>query len=292
MIEKKLRIGIPKGSLQDYTIKLFAKAGYSIKDSGRSYFPEIDDPEIECTLIRAQEIPKYVEEGFIDCGLCGQDWIRENRASVEEVASLEYGKQSKGKVRWVLAVPENSKIKTVKDLEGKVISTELVNATKEYLRENGVKARVEFSWGATEVKPPALADAIVEITETGESLKRNNLKIIAELFESTTKFIANKKAWKDKWKQKKMKRLTLLLRGALEAEGMVGLKMNAKTDQLAEIIGLLPALQKPTISELTDKGWVAIEVIVKETIVREIIPRLIERGAKGIVEYPLNKVIP
>lgn len=291
MEDKKLKIGIPKGSLQETTLRLFEKAGYKIRVSARSYFPVVDDDEIEAVLFRAQEMSRYVEDGFIDCGLTGNDWIEENGSSVERVAELVYAKQSMKPVKWVLAVPEGSDIKSVKDLEGKKIATELVNVTKKYLAENNVKAEVEFSWGATEIKPSMGMDAIVEVTETGSSLRANNLRIVDTLCESTSRFIANNEAWKDPWKKEKMERMVLLLKGAILAEGKVGLKMNAKKDSIGKIIELLPALNTPTVSQLFDEAWVDIDTIIDEKDVRELIPELIKAGAKGIIEYPLNKVI-
>jgi len=288
----KIKLGIPKGSLQDATAQLFKKAGFNIQFSSRSYFPDIDDPEIECMLIRAQEMSRYIEEGVLDCGLTGNDWILENKSNVKEVANLEYAKTGSGKVRWVLAAPNNSNINSVKDLKGKRIATEAVNLTKEYLKKNKVRAKVEFSWGATEVKPPKLADAIVEITETGSSLRANNLKIIDTLLESTTKFIANKNAWKDKEKKKKIQDVALLLKGAIDAQQKVGLMVNVEKKNLNTVLAILPALQKPTVSTLSDKNWVDINTIVDEKIVRDLIPKLKQAGASGIVEYPLNKVIP
>jgi len=288
----KLRLGLPKGSLQDSTFKLFNKAGYRVQVSSRSYYPSIDDADIECILVRAQEMARYVDNGVIDVGLTGKDWILEQGADVEEIAELRYAKGGLNPVRWVVAVPEDSKIKTLKHLNGKRIATELVGYTKRYLRSKGVKAEVEFSWGATEVKPPQLADAIVELTETGSSLKANKLRIIDVMLESTTRIIANKKAWKDAWKRKKIDNMTMLLQGALAAEEKVGLKMNAPKANLKEICGLLPSMHAPTISNQTDPEWVSLEVILDEKLARNLIPRLKRRGASGIVEYPLNKVIP
>ncbi|HLC95748.1 MAG TPA: ATP phosphoribosyltransferase [Candidatus Nanoarchaeia archaeon] len=287
-----IKLGIPKGSLQDSTVKLFKKAGFSIDINGRSYFPEIDDPQIACMLIRAQEMSRYVEEGVLDCGLTGKDWIEENSSDVIEVADLVYAKRGLGKVKWVLAAPENSNIRSVKDLQGKRIATEAVNLTKKYLKKNKVDAKVEFSWGATEVKPPTLADAIVEITETGSSLRANNLKIIDTLLESTTRLIANKGSWKDAAKQKKIKNIAMLLQGAINAEEKVGLMMNVRKKDLDKVLKALPALQKPTISELSDPSWVDVNTIIDEKVVRDLIPQLKDAGASGIVEYPLNKVIP
>jgi len=288
---KKLKLGIPKGSLQEATLNLFKKAGFNIVINERSCKPFIDDEEIECLLIRAQEIPKYVEHGVLDLGLSGKDWILETNAKIEEITDLIYAKQGLGKVKLVLAVSENSNIKSVKDLKGKRIATELVNITKKYLKENKVKAEVEFSWGATEVKVPELVDAIVELTETGSSLRANHLKVIETILESNTKLIANKKAMKDLWKKKKIEDIALLLTGALNAEGKVGLKMNLEKKNLDRTLSILPALKSPTISELVDKNWLALEIIVEEKIVRELIPQLKKFGAKGIVEYPLNKIV-
>jgi len=288
---KKLKLGIPKGSLQESTIKMLEKAGFKVKAEERSYFPSIDDPEIECMLIRAQEMSRYVEDGALDAGITGKDWIMENKSEVVEVADLIYAKRGLGKVKWVLAVPNDSKINSVKDLEGKRIATEAVNLTKDYLKMNNVNAIVEFSWGATEVKPPRLADAIVEITETGSSLRANNLRIVETIIESTTKFIANKSSWSDKWKKDKIKQIAMLLQGAINAEEKVGIMMNVKKDNLEKILKVLPALQKPTIAELSDKQWVDITTIIDEKLVRELIPKLKKAGAQGIVEFPLNKII-
>ncbi len=287
----KLTLGLPKGSLQESTLKMFKKAGFNISVGSRSYFPSIDDEEIECMLIRAQEIGKYVEQGVLDCGLTGKDWIMETHSDVAEVADLIYAKQGLRPVRWVLAAPEDSDIKSVKDLQGKRIATEVVNLTQDYLKKHGVKAEVEFSWGATEAKVPALVDAIVEITETGSSLRANKLKIVETILESTTKFIANKAAWKDDWKKQKMENILTLLKGALAAEEKVGLKMNIHKEKLNQVLPLLPSLRNPTISGLTDTNWVALEIIIEEKVVRELIPRLRRFGAEGIVEYPLNKII-
>jgi ATP phosphoribosyltransferase len=287
----KLKLGIPKGSLQDSTIQLFRKAGYEISVSSRSYFPSIDDDDMECMLIRAQEMARYVEDGILDAGLTGRDWILENDADVLEVADLIYAKQTFGKVRWVLAVPEKSAFRSVKDLEGKVIATELVGVTKRYLEKNGVKAKVEFSWGATEVKPPVLADAIVEVTETGSSLRANGLRIVETMLESNTKFIANRQAWLDDWKRNKIETLVMLLRGAIDAAGKVGLMLNVRREDLDNVLSVLPALKRPTISNLSDPDWVAVNTIIEEKTVREIIPRLKAANAQGIVEYPLNKIV-
>ncbi len=287
----KLRLGIPKGSLQETSIQLFRRAGYEITVNPRSYFPHIDDDEIECMLIRAQEMARYVEDRVLDAGLTGKDWVMENEAGVVEVADLIYAKQTLGKVRWVLAVPEYSPVKSVKDLEGKVIATELVQVTRRYLEENGVKARVEFSWGATEVKPPVLADAIVEVTETGSSLRANGLRIVETVLESNTKFIASREAWADQAKRQKMETLVMLLKSAIDAAGKVGLMMNVRKEDLATVLGILPALKKPTIGELSEPDWVAVNTIIEEKTVREIIPRLKAANAQGIVEYPLNKIV-
>lgn len=288
---KKLKIGLPKGSLQDSTFALLKKAGYNISVSSRSYYPRINDPEIDPILIRAQEISRYVEEGVLDAGMTGKDWIIENSSSVVEVADLVYAKQGLRPVRWVLAVPENSKIKKPSDLKGKHIATEVVNITKKYLKKNKINATVEFSWGATEVKVPDLVDAIVELTETGTSLRENKLRIVDTVLESTTRLIANKKSWKDAWKRKKLENLKLLLQGAIVAEEKVGLKMNVPCAKLNAVMKQLPALRNPTISQLSQKNWVALETIVDEHIVREIIPNLKAAGAEGIIEYSLNKVI-
>lgn len=292
MPEKILKLGLPKGSLQESTLKLFRKAGYHINVSSRSYYPELDDPSISALLIRAQEMAGYVEKGIIDCGLTGKDWIMEQGAKVHEVTELVYAKEGQRPVRWVLAVPNDSKVRSVKDLKGKRIATELVGFTRRYLKSKGVKAEVDFSWGATEVKPPKLADAIVELTETGSSLKANNLRIVDTLLESTTRFIANREAWKDSWKRQKMENIVLLLKGALAAEEKVGLKMNVPDKSLRKVMSLLPSMHSPTIAPLTEKGWYDLDVVLDEKIVRDIIPRLKKAGATGIVEYALNKVIP
>ena len=287
----KLKLGIPKGSLESATIDLFRRAGFNIATSSRSYFPSIDDPEIECMLIRAQEMARYVDDGVLDAGLTGLDWVEENEANVETIADLIYAKQSFGKVRWVLAAPDASPFRKVQDLEGKIIATELVNITERYLARNNVHARVEFSWGATEVKPPELADAIVEVTETGSSLRANKLRIIETVLESNTQLIANVDAWKDAWKRRKLEDIKLLLEGAINALGKVGLMMNVRRDQLADVLNVLPALKNPTISQLSDEAWVAVNTILEEMMVRTMIPRLKEAGAQGIVEYPLNKIV-
>ncbi len=287
----RLKLGIPKGSLEHATIDLFRRAGFNITTSSRSYFPAIDDPDIECMLIRAQEMARYVEDGVLDAGLTGRDWIEESEAQVERIGDLIYAKQSFGKVRWVLAVPESSTIKTVKDLEGKIVATELVATTKRYLAANGVKAKVEFSWGATEVKPPELADAIVEVTETGSSLRANKLRIVETILESNTQLIANVDSWKDDWKRRKLEDIRMLLEGAINALGKVGLMLNVQKSYLNAVLGVLPALKNPTISQLSDQEWVAVNTILDESTVRTIIPRLKEAGAQGIVEYPLNKIV-
>ena len=287
----KLKLGIPKGSLEDATVDLFRRAGYNITTSSRSYFPAIDDPEIECMLIRAQEMARYVEDGILDAGLTGRDWVEESEAKVEAVADLVYAKQSFGKVRWVLAVPEASAFRTAKDLEGKIIATELVNTTRRYLASHGVTAKVEFSWGATEVKPPVLADAIVEVTETGSSLRANKLKIIDTVLESNTQLIANLDSWSDSWKRRKLEDLCMLLESAINALGKVGLMLNVHKESLGAVLAVLPALKRPTISHLSDEEWLAVNTILDESTVRHIIPRLKLAGAQGIVEYPLNKIV-
>jgi ATP phosphoribosyltransferase len=287
-----LKLGLPKGSLQESTLRLFRKAGYHITVYPRSYYPVFDDGEIHSMLIRAQEMPRYVENGYLDCGLTGYDWILEQEAEVVEVAELRYAKEGFRPVKWVIAVPTDSKIRSIKDLEGKRIATELVGYTKQYLKSNGIRAEVDFSWGATEVKPPYLADAIVELTETGTSLRANNLRIIDTIIESTTRFISNKKAWRNKWKRRKMENIAMLLKGALAAEEKVGLKMNVPEKSFSRVLKILTAMHSPTISELSDPGWYAIEVIIDEKKVRDLIPKLKAVGATGIVEYQLNKVIP
>lgn len=287
----KLKFGIPKGSLENATIDLFRRAGYNITTSSRSYFPSIDDPEIECMLIRAQEMARYVEDGVLDAGLTGRDWVSENEANVETVADLIYAKQSFGKVRWVLAAPESSPFRSVQDLHGKIIATELVNTTERYLAARNVRAKVEFSWGATEVKPPELADAIVEVTETGSSLRANKLRILDTVLESNTQLIANIDAWANAAKRRKLEDMKMLLEGAMNALGKVGLMLNVKKNDLTAVLNVLPALKNPTISHLSDENWVAVNTILDETTVRDIIPRLKEAGAQGIVEYPLNKIV-
>ncbi len=289
--KKILRFGLPKGSLQEATIQKMAKAGWNISVSSRSYIPYVDDVELEIRLIRAQEISRYVEHGYLDCGITGHDWIIENGSEVHEVGEFLFSKVSRKPARWVLCVPENSPVKSVKDLKGKRIATEVVNLTKQYLKKHGVKAEVEFSWGATEVKAHELVDAIVEVTETGSSLRANKLRIVDELLSSTPRLIANKSAWKDKWKRQKIETISLLLRGALEAETKVGLKMNIREKDLPKLLKNLPSLRNPTISSLSLKGWVAVETIIDEHIVRELIPALKAAGAEGVTEYPLNKVV-
>ena len=286
-----LKLGIPKGSLEEATVNLFAKAGYNIKIKSRSYFPSIDDNEIECMLIRAQEIARYVQNGVLDAGLTGKDWIQENRADVVEIADLVYSKTSSRPVRWVLAVPNESPIQSVKDLQGKRIATEAVNMTVDYLKKHGVTADVEFSWGATEVKPPKLVDAIVEITETGSSLRANNLRIIETLMESNTKFVMNKEAYDNPWKKQKVERLVLMLQSAMAANGQVGLMMNVPKNKLDEVMKILPEGKKPTIAELTDSNWMDLTVILEEQLVREIAPDLKAIGVEDIVEYSINKII-
>jgi ATP phosphoribosyltransferase len=286
-----LKLGLPKGSLQEATFKLFAKAGWRISSTSRSYFPAIDDPEMKAILIRSQEMSRYVEDGTLDVGLTGRDWVKENGSDVVEVAELIYAKQGLKPVRWVLAAPVNSDIKSVKDLEGKKVATELVNVSKEYLKKNGVTALVEFSWGATEAKPPELADAIIEVTETGSSLRANNLAILDTIMESMTVVIVNKKAWEDPWKKRKVGDLILMLKGALAAETKVGLKMNVPRAKLDAVLKELPSMNSPTVAELQDHAWVDVDTIVDEKVVREIVPHLKAAGAEGIVEYPLNKVI-
>lgn len=290
-MSNKLRFGLPKGSLQEATIAKMAKAGFNISVSSRSYVPYVDDEELEIRLIRAQEISRYVEHGYLDCGITGYDWVQENESDVHEVGEFLFSKATRQPARWVLAVPEESPVKTVKDLAGKRIATEVVNLTKKYLAKNGVEAEVEFSWGATEVKAHELVDAIVEITETGSSLRANKLRIVETLLTSTPRLIVNHTAWKDDWKRKKIETLAMLLRGALEAEAKVGLKMNIEEKNLANLIKTLPALRNPTISTLSQKGWIAVETIIDEHVVRHLIPQLKEAGAEGIIEYPLNKVV-
>ena len=296
----KLKLGIPKGSLQDATVQLFARAGYTIYASARSYFPTIDDPEIECMLIRAQEMARYVADGVLDAGLTGLDWVAEHEASngandapgsIVALADLVYAKQSFGKVRWVLAVPEDSRYQRAEDLEGATIATELVRATEAYFRRRGIRVKVEFSWGATEVKPPVLADAIVEVTETGSSLRANRLRVIDTVLESNTQLIANAAALKDSWKATKLDNVALLLKAAIEAQGRVGIMLNVRRAELAQVLALLPALQRPTVAPLSDDDWVAVNTIIEERTVRDLVPRLKAAHAQGIVEYPLNKIV-
>jgi len=287
-----LNFGLPKGSLEEATLKLFARAGFSISKGSRSYTPSWDDPEIDGRFVRAQEMSRYVEDGFFDCGLTGRDWVRENSSDVEIVTDLIYSRASNRISKWVLAVPENSDIKTAKDLEGKSIATELVNVTREFLAQNGVKAEVEFSWGATEVKVPELVDAIVDLTETGSSLRANKLRIVDVLMETNTVLIANKQAWANEEKRAKIENIALMLSAALSADTKVGLKLNLERSKLDEVIREMPALRNPTISSLTDDSWVALETVIEKKASRELIPALTRLGAEGIVEYPLNKVVP
>lgn len=291
MSEQTLKLGIPAGSLQEATAELFKKAGYKIKFSSRSYYPDIDDDDIECLLIRAQEMARYVEQGILDAGITGRDWVLETSADVTEICELVFSKVSRRPVRWVLCVPEDSPVQSVKDLEGKHIATEAVGLTKQYLEKHGVNAFVEFSWGATEVKPPRLADAIVEVTETGSSLRANSLRIVDEVLQSTTRLIANKDAANDQWKRQKLDNIALMLQSCLIAESKVGLMMNVRRKDLENVINALPALQKPTVASLSDPDWVAINTIIDESVVRTIIPQLRESGATGIVEFPINKII-
>jgi ATP phosphoribosyltransferase len=287
-----LKLGLPKGSLQESTLKLFRKAGYHISVSSRSYYPVFDDPGIESMLIRAQEMARYVESGILDCGLTGYDWIMEQAADVKQVAELNYAKEGLRPVKWVIAVPVDSKIKSVKDLRGKRVATELVGYTRRYLKSKNVKAEIDFSWGATEVKPPHLADAIVELTETGASLRANNLRIVETILESSTRFISNRKSWQDSWKKQKMENIVMLLKGALAAEEKVGMKMNVQKKDLKRVMSLLPAMHSPTISALSDAGWYDLDVVIDEKMLIDLIPKLKKAGASGIVEYQLNKVIP
>lgn len=291
MSQNILRLGIPLGSLQEATSRLLQKAGYNVTFSSRSYYPTIDDEDIECMLIRAQEMARYVEQGILDAGITGHDWVLESQAQVAEVCELVFSKVSRRPVRWVLCVPQDSPVRTVKDLEGKRIATEAVRLTQDYLRRHGVTAKVEFSWGATEVKPPKLADAIVEVTETGSSLRANNLRIVDEVLESTTRLIANHVALADPWKSAKIANIALMLQSCLAAEGKVGLMMNVPRKNLEQILSLLPALQKPTVAPLSDPDWVDVNTIVDESIVRTIVPQLKAAGARGIVEYGINKII-
>lgn len=291
MTPQVLKLGIPAGSLQDATAELFRRAGYRIKFASRSYYPEIDDPEIECLQIRAQEMARYVEEGILDAGITGHDWVLETGADVTEVCELIFSKVSRRPVRWVLCVPNDSPVQSVQDLEGKRIATETVGLTKAYLEQHGVSAKVEFSWGATEVKPPRLADAIVEVTETGSSLRANNLRIVDEVLQSTTRMIANREAFASQWHRAKIENIALMLQSCLAAEGKVGLMMNVRRNDLEIVLDTLPALQTPTVSSLSDPDWVDVNSIVDETVVRTIIPALKAAGARGIVEYPINKII-
>jgi len=293
----KLRLGLPKGSLQDATIQLFARAGFNIYVNPRSYFPSIDDPEIECMLIRAQEMARYVKDGVLDAGLTGLDWVREQElaggggATLQTVCNLVYAKQSFGKVRWVLAAPEESRFKSPQDLEGSTVATELVRVTQAYFSGLGINVNVEFSWGATEVKPPVLADAIVEATETGSTLRANRLRILETVLESNTQLVANAPAWGDSWKRTKIENIALLLQAAIEAQGRVGLMLNIRRQDVTRVLTLVPALRRPTISPLSDEAWVALNTVIDERIVRDLIPRLKAVGAEGIVEYPLNKIV-
>jgi ATP phosphoribosyltransferase len=289
--QRKLMLGLPKGSLQEATLQKLAKAGWNVTISSRSYVPYVDDPELEIRMIRAQEISRYVDHGYLDAGITGHDWIVENGSDVHEVGEFLFSKATRQAARWVLCVPEDSPVKSVKDLQGKRIATEVVNITRKYLRKHGVKAEVEFSWGATEVKAHELVDAIVELTETGSSLRANKLRIVDTLLTSTPRLIANHKAWKDSWKRHKIETLALMLRGALEAESKVGLKMNVAEKNLKRLLESLPALRNPTISQLSQSGWVAVETVIDEAVVRELIPQLKASGAEGIIEYPLNKVV-
>ncbi|MBM83808.1 MAG: ATP phosphoribosyltransferase [Planctomycetaceae bacterium] len=291
MSDNVLKLGIPAGSLQESTAELFRRAGYKIKFSSRSYYPSIDDDEIECLLIRAQEMARYVEQGILDAGITGHDWVLETEADVHEICELVFSKVSRRPVRWVLCVPNDSDVQSVKDLEGKRIATEAVGLTKGFLTKHGVTATVEFSWGATEVKPPRLADAIVEVTETGSSLRANNLRIVDEVLQSTTRFIANKEAFADEWKKQKLENIALMLQSCLAAEGKVGVMMNVRRSDLERVLTHLPALQRPTVADLSDPDWVAVSTIVDESVVRSIVPALKSAGAKGIVEYSINKII-
>ena len=291
MSASRLKLGIPKGSLQDATIDLFSRAGWKITLGSRSYVPAIDDPEIECLLVRAQEMARYVQSGALDAGITGHDWVVETAADVEELAELVYAKQRLARVRWVLAVPEDSSIREPRDLEGKTIATEVVQLTEKYLQRFGVRARVEFSWGATEVKVPQLADAIVEVTETGSSLRANRLRIVDTVLESATVFIMNRAAAADTWKREKTENLILMLKGAIDAASKVGLLLNVRRDDLPGVLAVLPALKNPTISNLSDPDWVAVNTIIEEAVVRQLLPKLKAAKAQGIVEYPLNKIV-
>lgn len=291
MSEPLIKLGIPAGSLKDATGALFQKAGYHIKFSSRSYYPEIDDEEIECLLIRAQEMARYVDEGILDAGITGRDWVEETGADVHEICELLFSKVSRRPVRWVLCVPNDSEVQSVKDLEGKRIATEVVGMTQRFLEKHWITAKVEFSWGATEVKPPKLADAIVEVTETGSSLRANNLRIVEEVMQSTTRFIANKESFKDPAKKQKLEDIALMLQSCLEAEGKVGLMMNVPREKLDEVLTCLPALQTPTVSSLSDPDWVDVNTILDESVMRTIIPKLKQAGARGLVEYAITKII-
>jgi ATP phosphoribosyltransferase len=288
---KKLRIGLPSGSLMEATLQLFSKAGFTISGSARSYRPTINDPELEIRVLRAQEISRYVEHGYLDCGITGRDWVAENNSQVVEVESLPYSKASSNPTRWVLVVPEASPVRSIHDLEGKRVATEAVQLTKSFFKQHGVAAHIEFSWGATEVKVPDLVDAIVEITETGSSLRANNLRIVNTLLESYPILIANEKGWRDDWKRRKLQCLSLLLKGALNARDLVGVKMNLPSANLKNLLEALPSLRNPTVSPLAQTGWVAVETVIEERVVREILPQLKVLGAEGIIEYPLNKVV-
>lgn len=289
--EPRLRLGLPKGSLQETTTRLFGLAGYNLRIRDRSYYPEIDDPEIECILIRAQEMARYVEQGVLDAGITGIDWVRENNARVRELADLRAPWPNYRTVRWLLAVKEGSKIRRVQDLEGKRIATEAVGLTKRYLKRHGVHAEVEFSYGATEVKPPLLADAIVDVSETGSSIRANQLRVLDTVMESTPRFVANRESYQDPWKRRKLDRLLLMVKGAIAAAGRVGLMMNVPRRRLEKVLDVLPALGTPTISALADEDWVALNTVVAEEVVRDLLPELVEMGASGIVEYPLNKIV-
>lgn len=291
MSNEVLKLGIPAGSLQDACASLFKKAGYNITFNSRSYYPSIDDPEIECLLIRAQEMARYVEDGILDAGITGHDWVMETQANVHEVCEMVFSKTSRRPVRWVLCVPEDSPVQTVYDLQGKRIATEAVGLTQAYLAKHGVTADVEFSWGATEVKPPRLADAIVEVTETGSSLRANHLRIVDQVIESTTRLIANRATWDDEWKREKLESISLMLQSCLAAEGKVGLMMNVRRADLEKVLNTLPALKDPTVSSLSDPEWVAVNTILDEHVVRSIVPRLKAAGANGIVEFPISKII-
>ncbi len=291
-MKKRIKLGLPKGSLQESTFNILKKAGFKVTVSSRSYFPRIDDEEIDPVLLRAQEIPRYVENGVLDCGITGADWVLENNAKVTVVSELKYAKQSLQPVCWVLAVPVNSSVKSVKDLQGKRLATELVKVTQQYLKKNGVKADVEFSWGATEVKVPDLVDAIVELTETGSSLKANNLRIVETVCESTTQLIVNREAWKDSWKKDKIENIALLMKGAINAEDKVGLKLNCNEKDLKKVLAILPSMKNPTISQLSRAGWFAVEIIGEEKVLRNLIPPLKRAGAEAIIEYNLTKVVP